>query len=105
MTPQEALTLERDDVCLYQSQLYRFTVAFARGYMLRLRGQHMSPEVLSAKCQLVYRKADVPPSFTVTPLNAEEEAQIRAVIAERLRRESQEQAQQAQTQQQQEGEG
>jgi hypothetical protein len=102
MDAQTALTLERDDVILYQSQLYRFTVAFARGYMLRLRGQHMSPEVLSAKCQLVYRQAEVPPGFTVTPLNDEQEAMIRGVIAERLRRE---QAQQAQTQQQQEGEG
>jgi hypothetical protein len=57
-----------------------------------LRGQHMTPEIPSAKCQLVYRQAEVPPGFTVTPLNDEQEAQIRAVVAERLRRESQEQA-------------
>jgi hypothetical protein len=89
MNADEALTLEYGDVILYQSQLYRVTVAFARGYMLRLRGQHMSPEVLSAKCQLVYRKADVPPGFAVTPLNAEEEAMIRGVIAARLEQERQ----------------
>jgi len=91
MDAQSALTLERDDVVLYQSQLYRVTEAFARGYMLRLRGQHMNPEVLSAKCQLVYRQADVPPGFYVTPLNATEEAEVRAVIAERLRKEREQQ--------------
>jgi hypothetical protein len=87
MDAQTALTLERDDIVIYQSQLYRVTEAFARGYMLRLRGQHMNPEVLAAKCQLVYRKAEVPPGFAVTPLNAQEEAKIRRVIAARLRRE------------------
>ena len=89
MNADEALTLERDDVCLYQSQLYLVTEAFGRGYMLRLRGQQGNTEVPAAKCLLVYRKDAVPPGFTVTPLNDEQEAQIRAVIAARLERERQ----------------
>ncbi len=90
MDAQTALTLERDDIVLHQSQTYRVIAAFTGGYLLRLYGQHMTPVVPSAKCQLVYRKDEVPPGFTVGPLNPGEEYTLRAVIEERLRKEGQE---------------
>ncbi len=85
MSPQEAVALERDDVVLFQSQTYRVIVVFAHGYMVRLYGQHMTPEVPTAKCQLVYRRDAVPAGFTVGPLNADQEAELREAIQERNR--------------------
>lgn len=90
MSPQDAMALERDDVCLYQSQTYRIIVVLARGNLLRLRGKHGNVEVPAAKCLLVYRQDAVPAGFTVGLLNAEEEATIRAVIQERIRKEGKE---------------
>ena len=87
MTPQDALTLEYGDIILFQSQTYAVITVFAHGYMIRLLGQHMNPEVPTAKCVLVYRRDAIPPGFTVGPLNATEEAEIRQVIQERIRKE------------------
>jgi hypothetical protein len=87
MSPQDASTLMRDDVIWYQSQTYRFTATTGNGYLLMLRGQHGNCIVPAARCPLVYRAGEVPAGFAVGPLNAEEAANIIAVIEERLRRE------------------
>lgn len=78
--------VEPGDIVLHQSHTYRVIEVYKSGGMLYLAGRHTNTIVCARSVTLVYRAADVPPTFAVGMLNPEQEAALVAVVAQRTAR-------------------